>query len=159
LRSIAVGASATSGKNFFRLLAQRLSETFGMDYAFVGELSHHNQAVISILGGYFIGRTIDDFGTGYSSLSYLRRMAIDALKIDRSFVRDIPQDADDSAITIAIIALAQSLKLEMIAEGVETAAQRDFLRARGCDVMQGFLFSRSQPPEDITRLLLAQAPR
>jgi diguanylate cyclase (GGDEF)-like protein/PAS domain S-box-containing protein len=102
---------------------------------------------------------IDDFGTGYSSLSYLRRLPIDALKIDRSFVRDIPQDADDSAITVAIIALAQSLKLEMIAEGVETAAQRDFLRTRGCGVMQGFLFSRPQPPEDITRLLQAQTPR
>jgi len=101
---------------------------------------------------------VDDFGTGYSSLSYLRRLPIDTLKIDRAFVRDIPRDPDDSAITSAIIALANSLKLEMIAEGVENEAQRDFLRAQGCHVMQGFLFSRPQPPEDITRLLQTQKP-
>jgi diguanylate cyclase (GGDEF)-like protein/PAS domain S-box-containing protein len=96
---------------------------------------------------------IDDFGTGYSSLSYLRRLPIDTLKIDRMFVRDIPHDPDDSAITVAIIALVQSMKLEMIAEGVENTAQRDFLHERGCNVMQGFLFSRPLPAEEITRLL------
>jgi diguanylate cyclase (GGDEF)-like protein/PAS domain S-box-containing protein len=101
---------------------------------------------------------IDDFGTGYSSLSYLRRLPIDTIKIDRAFVRDIPHDPDDSAITAAIIALAQSLKLETIAEGVENAAQRDFLRARGCRLMQGYLFGRPQPPEEITRLLQAPKP-
>jgi EAL domain-containing protein (putative c-di-GMP-specific phosphodiesterase class I) len=69
------------------------------------------------------------------------------------FVRDIPHDPDDSAITVAIIALVQSMKLEMIAEGVENTAQRDFLHARGCNVMQGFLFSRPLPAEEITRLL------
>jgi diguanylate cyclase (GGDEF)-like protein/PAS domain S-box-containing protein len=98
---------------------------------------------------------IDDFGTGYSSLSYLRRYAIDTVKIDRSFVHDIPADPDDSAITAAIISLAQSLKLDVIAEGVETEAQREFLRERGCHLMQGYLFSRPLPPEDITRLLAA----
>ena len=96
---------------------------------------------------------IDDFGTGYSSLSYLRRYAIDTLKIDRSFVHDVPSDADDSALASAIIVLAQSLNLDVIAEGVETEAQRDFLRARGCHHMQGYLFSRPLPAEDITRLL------
>ena len=101
---------------------------------------------------------IDDFGTGYSSLSYLRRYSIDTLKIDRSFVRDVPGDADDSALASAIIVLAQSLKLDVIAEGVETEAQRDFLRARGCHQMQGYLFSRPLPAEDITRLLAAQIP-
>jgi diguanylate cyclase (GGDEF)-like protein/PAS domain S-box-containing protein len=98
---------------------------------------------------------IDDFGTGYSSLSYLRRYAIDTVKIDRSFVHDIPSDPDDSAITTAIISLALSLKLDVIAEGVETEAQRAFLLERGCHLMQGYLFSRPLPPEDITRLLAA----
>ena len=101
---------------------------------------------------------IDDFGTGYSSLSYLRRYSIDTLKIDRSFVHDVPGDADDSALASAIIVLAQSLKLDVIAEGVETEAQRDFLRARGCHQMQGYLFSRPLPAEDITRLLEKAGP-
>jgi diguanylate cyclase (GGDEF)-like protein len=102
---------------------------------------------------------IDDFGTGYSSLSYLRRYSIDTLKIDRSFVHDVPDDADDSALASAIIVLAQSLRLDVIAEGVETEAQRDFLRARGCHQMQGYLFSRPLPAADITRLLETAGPQ
>jgi len=102
---------------------------------------------------------IDDFGTGYSSLSYLRRYSIDTLKIDRSFVHDVPGDADDSALASAIVVLGQSLKLNVIAEGVETEAQRDFLQQCGCRVMQGYLFSRPVPAADITQLLEKAALR
>jgi EAL domain-containing protein (putative c-di-GMP-specific phosphodiesterase class I) len=100
---------------------------------------------------------IDDFGTGYSSLSYLRRYSIDTLKVDRSFVHDVPGDADDCALASAIIVLAQSLYLDVIAEGVETEAQREFLRERGCHVMQGNLFSRPLPTDELTALLGKQS--
>ncbi|MBV5325317.1 MAG: EAL domain-containing protein, partial [Rhodospirillaceae bacterium] len=96
---------------------------------------------------------IDDFGTGYSSLSYLKLFEIDRIKIDQSFVKDIETDPDDAVIVAATIALAHSLGLAVVGEGVETAAQRDFLRAKQCDEAQGYLYARPLPLEQFVELL------
>ena len=99
--------------------------------------------------------SIDDFGTGYSSLAYLKRFTVQTLKIDQSFVRDITTDADDAGIVTAIVAMAKSLKLGVVAEGVETADQLAFLEALNCDAYQGYHFSKPLPAEDFARLLTA----
>jgi diguanylate cyclase (GGDEF)-like protein/PAS domain S-box-containing protein len=101
--------------------------------------------------------SIDDFGTGYSSLSALKSFPISTLKIDKSFVRDLATSSDDQAIALAVISLGHRLHLRVIAEGVETEDQRDFLRANDCDEMQGYLFSPPVPAERITEMLRAQA--
>ncbi|HWA13001.1 MAG TPA: EAL domain-containing protein [Burkholderiales bacterium] len=103
--------------------------------------------------------SIDDFGTGYSSLSQLKRFPIDALKVDQSFVRDIPNDENDAAIASAIIAMGHSLRLTLIAEGIETAEQLAFLRGLGCQRGQGFLFSRPLPAAELLHLLPGPAAR
>jgi EAL domain-containing protein (putative c-di-GMP-specific phosphodiesterase class I) len=112
-------------------------------------------ATLNALRGLGVKLSIDDFGTGYSSLSYLRRFPIDQLKIDRSFVQDVTLNNDDdaAAIVAAIVSLANTLKLEIVAEGVETAEQARTLVGQGCRIMQGFLFSKPIPAAEITRLL------
>lgn len=99
--------------------------------------------------------SMDDFGTGYSSISYLKRFPIDTIKIDRSFIRDIPEDADDVAITNAIIAMSSSLRMKVVAEGVETQAQLDFLREGGCRKVQGYFLGRPMPAVEAEKSLQA----
>ncbi|WP_211462092.1 EAL domain-containing protein [Collimonas silvisoli] len=98
--------------------------------------------------------TIDDFGTGYSSLAYLKRFPVDTIKIDQSFVQDVPQDLDDSAIVKSIIALAHSLRLEVVAEGVETESQLNFLKEISCDLMQGYYFGKPMPVEQFADFIM-----
>jgi EAL domain-containing protein (putative c-di-GMP-specific phosphodiesterase class I) len=100
--------------------------------------------------------SVDDFGTGHSSLAYLKRFPIDTLKIDRSFVRDIAINRDDASIVSSIISLAHHLKLNVIAEGVETQSQMDILRAQQCDEMQGYFFCKPLPADQIETLLHEQ---
>jgi EAL domain-containing protein (putative c-di-GMP-specific phosphodiesterase class I) len=98
---------------------------------------------------------IDDFGTGYSSLSYLRKFPVDSLKIDQSFVRQITSSPDETSIVAAVISMGRSLKLRVVAEGVETQEELSFLQAHRCDEAQGYFFSRPVPPQQFAKLLEA----
>jgi EAL domain-containing protein (putative c-di-GMP-specific phosphodiesterase class I) len=101
-----------------------------------------------------VGISVDDFGTGYSSLAYLKRLPIDRLKIDRSFVQDLGHDADDAAICASIIGLGHLMDLRVVAEGVETQEQLEWLRGRGCDELQGYLLGRPQPFDTLLPTLI-----
>ena len=130
-----------------RLLELELTESALMSNA------DHTIAVLGSLKALGIRIAIDDFGTGYSSLAYLKRFPIDKLKIDIAFVRDITTNSDDAAIALAITSMAHSMHMQVIAEGVETRAQLDFLRGQRCDQIQGFYFSRALPPEQLGLLV------
>jgi len=111
------------------------------------------QATVASLRELGVALAIDDFGTGYSSLSYIKRLRPDKLKIDRSFVKDLPADADDRALTEAIISIAQALSITVVAEGVETPEQRDYLLGQGCALQQGYLHGRPMPADRLRELM------
>ena len=116
-------------------------------------------AKLKTLRSYGVHFSLDDFGTGYSSLSYLRRLPLDQLKIDQSFVRDIPGDTNACSVVCTILSLGHTLGLRVIAEGVETQEQRDFLADNGCDFFQGYLFGHPAPSDDFTAFVTANAQR
>ena len=122
-------------------------------------IMHHPEKVIDILKklkGMGVRLAVDDFGTGYSSLNYLKRFPIDLLKIDAEFVRDVMTDADDRAIIRSIIALAKSMRLQVVAEGVESKEQEDFLREEGCDFIQGYYVGRPLDGDEFEQRVLEQ---
>ncbi len=144
-------------KNFLGIVADILRETglspdcleFEITETVIMQNPDFTISVLNELRDMGINISIDDFGTGYSSLSHLKRFSVNTLKIDRSFVREVESNTTDAAITSAIIAMGNSLNMRVIAEGVETKGQLDFLREKLCDEMQGYYFSRPMPPEKV----------
>jgi EAL domain-containing protein (putative c-di-GMP-specific phosphodiesterase class I) len=132
----------TSGANPYRLKLELTESLLLTDF---------EEAVLKMseLRSIGVSFSLDDFGTGYSSLAYLKRLPLDQLKIDQSFVRDVLTDPNDAAIARTILSLAKSMDLGVVAEGVETAGQRDFLLAAGCHAFQGYFFGRPVPVEQL----------
>ena len=155
-----------SQQNLVNMITRVLKET-GLDPKYLelelteGIIMRNDTAVLAVLRGLKslgILFSIDDFGIEYSSLSYLKRFPIDTLKIARSFVQDITTNPDDAAIVTAIIAVAKSLKMRIVAEGVESKEQADFLRGLHCNTIQGYLYSRPLSAADIDQLLQKGVP-
>jgi EAL domain-containing protein (putative c-di-GMP-specific phosphodiesterase class I) len=152
LASVVSGVLESTGFDARRLKLE-LTESILMEYA------ERTIATLRDLRTLGVELSIDDFGTGYSSLAYLKRLPCTSLKIDRSFVRDVNSDPDDAAIASAIISMAHDLRLKVIAEGIETEDQRSFLKVRGCNEGQGYLFSRPIPPEEFVEFVRHHPPQ
>ncbi|MEO7200054.1 MAG: EAL domain-containing protein, partial [Dokdonella sp.] len=169
LRDVNISVNLSVSQLLHPDLIQRLCDTLADNDMAPGQLeleltesmvmANAEQSITTLRQLKAIGITlsIDDFGTGYSSLSYLKRLPIDTLKIDKEFVGDITFDPDDEAITATVITMAHSLRLNVIAEGVETAAQVEYLRAHGCDEIQGHWLSKPLPAQDCLAFLLRHA--
>jgi EAL domain-containing protein (putative c-di-GMP-specific phosphodiesterase class I) len=167
--TIAVNVSALEfrNENFLDGVFATLSETSLDPNALELELTEsvlmnrteRSASILQTLRERGVQVAVDDFGTGYSSLSYLRKFPVDALKIDQSFVREIGTPGDDMTIVTAMIAMARSLNLRVVAEGVETREELGFLEAHRCDEAQGYYFGRPVPPEQFAKLLKSGIPR
>lgn len=158
--SVNVAGPQIQAGNLVTVVAQTLAETglppesleLEVTEGFIMQQPESQIQQLRAIRNMGVSIAIDDFGTGYSSLSYLKQLPIDKLKIDQSFVRDIPQNSDDMAIAEAVVALGKALNLEIIAEGVETEDQATFLQHKGCDQAQGYLYSKPVKPTDIPTL-------
>lgn len=155
--SVNVSAVQLRKMNLFSIVAGAIRENsmkpFELDLEITESFAMQNMELslgfLEDLGGLGVGLSIDDFGSGYSSLAYLKRLPIQRLKIDRSFIKDMPDDRDSNAIADAIVAMAHSLELGVIAEGVESARQMEYLKGIHCDELQGFYFARPSPPDKV----------
>ena len=159
--SVNISGKQLQSKEFLSMFQRVISKTgcradwleLEVTEGFIMQQAEQSVNLLEDLRAMGVKLAIDDFGTGYSSLSYLKHLPFTKLKIDQSFVRDIPQDADDMAIAKAVIALGRSLRLKVIAEGVETEQQASFLISEGCDEVQGYLYSRPVPAEEFAAFL------
>jgi EAL domain-containing protein (putative c-di-GMP-specific phosphodiesterase class I) len=159
--SVNVSARQFRAANFVRQVANAVNETGANPLRLKLELTE-SMLIDNVddvarkmkeLKGLGISFSLDDFGTGYSSLAYLKRLPFDQIKLDQSFVRDILSDPNDAAIARTVVALGKSLGLDVIAEGVENEAQREFLASNGCMLYQGYLFSRPVPPNAFEKFI------
>ncbi|MBC7209353.1 MAG: EAL domain-containing protein, partial [Pseudomonas sp.] len=133
-------------------LAPRQLELEVTENALMGDI-HHTISLLKRIRAQGVALSIDDFGTGYSSLAYLKRLPLDVLKIDRSFIQDVPGSQKDREIVQAIIIMAHTLHLKVVTEGVETVEQHEFLASHGCDYLQGYLLSRPVPLAELRPIL------